>query len=87
MVVSDTSPLNYLIQIGLIDLLPRIHAEIHVPLIVIEELSDLGAPERVRRWACDPPRWLRIDREDPAIPESFGHLHAGEAAAIALGLA
>ena len=86
MVVSNTSPLNYLIQIGAIDLLPRIHQEIHVPARVVEELRDPAAPDAVRAWAGATPSWLKIDREERFIPGSLAHLHSGEAAAIALSL-
>jgi predicted nucleic acid-binding protein len=86
LVVSNTSPLNYLIQIGAIDLLPRIHQEIHVPVRVIEELLDPAAPDAVNAWAGATPSWLKIDREERLIPGSLAHLHSGEAAAIALSI-
>lgn len=86
MVVSNTSPLNYLIQIEAVELLPRIHQQIVVPLRVVEELLDPAAPKVVRLWSRDPPDWLQIDRKVRKIPENLSHLHAGEAAAIALGL-
>lgn len=86
MVVSNISPLNYLIQIGAIDLLPRIHKEIHVPVRVVEELRDPAAPDSVKAWAGATPSWLKIDREERLIPEGLSHLHSGEAAAIVLSI-
>lgn len=82
MVVSNTSPLNYLVQIGAVDLLRDLHGEIHIPRMVIAELLDPAAPQSVREWAGNPPDWL-IVHEDVAIAESgLDHLHQGEAAAI-----
>jgi len=43
LVVADTSPLNYLILIDLIDLLPRLYGEIAVPQAVMHELQQLPA--------------------------------------------
>ena len=42
-VVSDTSPLNYLILINAIDVLPMLFEEIYVPARVMEELERLCA--------------------------------------------
>jgi predicted nucleic acid-binding protein len=47
-VVSDTSPINYLIRIGEIDLLPQLFGEILIPPAVLQELQHAGAPLAVR---------------------------------------
>jgi len=39
LVVADTSPLNYLIQIGCADVLPTLYDRIMVPGAVLEELT------------------------------------------------
>ena len=49
-VVADTSPLNYLIQIECDDLLPRLYKRVVVPLGVIQELEHASAPVTVRAW-------------------------------------
>lgn len=49
-VISDTSPINYLVLIGEIDLLPTLYGEIIVPPIVFDELSTDGSPIEVKRW-------------------------------------
>ncbi len=57
-VVSDTTPLNYLILIGQIDLLPRLYGQVIVPTTVVHELKHLRAPESVRSWMASPhPGW------------------------------
>ena len=38
-VVADTSPLNYLVLLGHIEILAKIYAEIVVPQTVLDELS------------------------------------------------
>ena len=87
MVVCNTSPLNYLIQIGAVELLSALYREIHVPRTVVEELRDTAAPSGVRSWADAPPAWLVIHTEAPAVSSQLEHLHRGEAAAIALATA
>ncbi len=38
-VVSDTSPLNYLVLIGAIDVLPKLFGEVYAPPAVIQEFQ------------------------------------------------
>jgi len=57
-VVADTSPINYLVLIGHIEILPKIYGEVLVPQAVIDELQDRDAPTEVRDWLSAPPKWL-----------------------------
>jgi len=57
-VVSDTTPLNYLVLIGAINVLESLFQKVYAPSSVIRELMDEKAPESVRRWAASPPAWL-----------------------------
>lgn len=70
-VVADTSPLNYLVLIGHIEILAKIYGEVVVPQTVLEELLDSDAPAEVRAWASAPPSWLHasilIFRRDPQL--------------------
>ena len=52
-VVADTSPINYLVLIGQIDLLTRLYTRILIPPAVLAELKHPLAPKPVRNWACD----------------------------------
>jgi predicted nucleic acid-binding protein len=81
-VVSDTSPLNYLVLIGKVDVLPRLFGKIVVPIAVHEELLHDGAPQRVKDWLANAPEWLEV-REAPPHQEESG-VDRGEAEAIAL---
>ena len=59
-VVSDTSPLHYLILLEVVDALPNLFGQVHAPPMVIQELKHARAPETVRQWVLSPPEWLRI---------------------------
>jgi predicted nucleic acid-binding protein len=83
-VIADTSPINYLVLTGDIEILPELYRQIVVPDAVFFELRDIGAPSKVSDWVQEYPRWMEI-RTSPALGDaSLSHLDAGEAAAIAL---
>ncbi len=83
-VVPDTTPLNYLVLIGEIEVLPRLFTRVFVPEIVITELQHPRAPDAVRNWATNPsPDWLEI-RNPSALEAALEFLGAGERAVIEL---
>ena len=84
-VVADTGPLNYLLLIGHIDLLPRLFETVHIPDAVHAELSDIRAPEIVRDWISAPPSWLLVAPTSGNFVFSE-KLDAGEQAAIILAV-
>jgi predicted nucleic acid-binding protein len=43
-VIADTGPVNYLILIGRIDLIPRLFQKVILPTAVQDELIDIAAP-------------------------------------------
>lgn len=65
-VVADTSPLNYLILIGSIDILPRLYGAVVVPPEVINELMDPGTPVPVSDWIRLRPAWLVVESAELA---------------------
>jgi predicted nucleic acid-binding protein len=81
-VVADTSPLNYLIQIECDLILPKLYGRIVVPSGVMRELRDPGAPSSVSRWLLSPPVW--VDVVTLAIPPDpqLDSLGIGEREAI-----
>lgn len=83
-VIADTGPINYLLQIDAIDLLPALFGTIHVPTEVVGELSHPLAPAPVRKWIGAPPPWLTIARVPPPQADFLPRLDLGERAAIAL---
>ena len=82
-VVSDTSPLNYLILIQAIEVLPQLFRDIHAPAAVMRELQHPRTPEAVKRWAQSPPAWMHVSTP-ASIPPAVALLDPGEAAALAL---
>ena len=83
-VVSNTSPINYLLLIGQIDLLPQLFRQIVIPQIVHQELSDTKAPEVVQSWLASPPDWLKIQSSNQNLEPIVELLDPGESAAILL---
>ncbi|MGD1858935.1 MAG: DUF3368 domain-containing protein [Leptolyngbyaceae cyanobacterium] len=82
-VVADTSPLNYLLLIGQIDLLPQLFREVLIPEAVRDECLDPDAPKPLREWILNPPAWLVI-QSISGIDLTLSALDSGEQAAILL---
>jgi predicted nucleic acid-binding protein len=84
-VVSDASPINILIRIGHVDLLPSLFGQVYVPPSVVEELTADGTPPAVRDWVHANPSWLVVKTPENAAPRSQSR-HRGEFDAIELAL-
>jgi predicted nucleic acid-binding protein len=81
-VVSDTSPIHYLVLIGKADLLHRLFGRVLVPQVVAKELTNARAPREVREWMQSPPEWVEARNPravDPTLEASrlgLGEIHA-----------
>lgn len=78
-VVSDTSPLHYLILCDAVEVLPRLFSEVLIPPTVFQELQQAGTPAPVRRWAQSFPEWIKVqapNRLDPLLNVDQGELEA-----------
>ena len=84
LVISNTSPLSYLVTIEHIDLLPRLFGSILIPDTVRDELSSSKAPSTVQAWIASPPDWLTIQPSTSSLDVDLLKLDAGEQAAILL---
>jgi predicted nucleic acid-binding protein len=82
LIVADTSPINYLILIGQIDVLARLYNRITIPPAVLGELNHPRAPQLVRNWSARPPSWLDVLRPKSIV--AIPRLDPGETEAIAL---
>lgn len=51
-VVSDTTPVNYLVLIDQIHLLKELYGRLFLPQAVHEEMQREGTPEKVLDWAA-----------------------------------
>jgi len=88
LVIADTGPLNYLILIGQIELLPVLFEKVVLPTVVQSELASRKAPPLVRDWVASIPAWVEV-REAPlshAEDASLQGIDAGEKAAIQLAV-
>lgn len=83
-VVADTSPLDYLVLIGHVDVLQRLFGRVIVPSGVATELADPGSPPAVRTWARALPEWLEVKHVDVPSDAGLDSVDAGEAEAIVL---
>lgn len=86
-VVSDTSPLNYLAMLGKLDLLPQLFERVLIPTSVEQELRIGGQtiPALAELWSKD---WLEVRRiqNSGLLDELRREVDEGEAEAIALAL-
>ncbi len=83
-VVSDTSPICYLLLIGEIEILPQLYDQVLIPRIVQQELSHVKSPSVVQKWIENPPDWLIIKSVDSYFDRDLEVLDLGERAAIIL---
>ena len=83
-VVADTSPINYLILIGAIDVLPALYQKIVVPTAVYKELQANETPVEVRTWTASPPDWFEVLPVTILLDDALINLDEGEKQAIAL---
>ena len=85
-VVADTSPLNYLVLIDEIELLPVLFGKIVVPEAVFRELQHAKTPAKVRQWSAHTPAWLEMRTVTSHPNPATMKLDRGEREAIQLAL-
>jgi len=83
-VVSNTTPLQYLHQIGLLDVLPRLFGSILVPSAVAGEIA-AGVKIGVELPDIPSLDWVEVREVAPSPWPVPRDIHRGEAEAIALG--
>lgn len=81
-VVSDTSPLHYLILCGAESVLPRLFRQVVIPPTVFRELQQPNTPPPVRQWAAALPAWVAV--RTPQTMNLALDVDAGELEAICL---
>lgn len=81
-VVSDTSPLHYLILCGVEGVLPQLFQQVVIPTTVFAELQHSNTPAPVREWAQSLPPWVRVQK--PNTLDQSLNVDAGEMEAISL---
>ncbi len=86
LVVADTTPINYLVLIGEIEILPSLYPQVWIPSEVHAELLRPGAPERVRLWAAGLPEWCTVMSPNFEPDPALSSLDPGERDAILLAM-
>jgi predicted nucleic acid-binding protein len=85
LVVSDTSPIHYLVLIQPERPLPALYGRVVIPPAVYGELRRSQTPAEVRQWVVHPPAWLTVQQPQQTLPAGqFPKLGAGEREAIPL---
>jgi predicted nucleic acid-binding protein len=83
-VIADTTPLNYLVLIDTVEILPQLYGRVLIPPAVWEEFQRPETPEDVRAWVAQRPDWLEIRAIERNPDPEVQSLGAGEREAIAL---
>jgi predicted nucleic acid-binding protein len=86
-VVSNTTPLNYLILIERADILSKLYDQVVIPEAVFNELTVPSTPIMVSHWIADMPAWLTIQQAPPEIAGEMEEIQIGERQAIGLAKA
>ena len=86
LIVSDTTPLHYLIILDKAEILETLFSEIILPEAVFTELQHERTPKQVLRWIADLPDWIKVKSANPATLENIEGLGKGETEAIAIAL-
>ncbi len=83
-VISDTSALSCLAELGELDLLHQLYGTITITTTVKQEALQAGAPVALREFITGGQVWLKIVEDvQPFLPETIA-LDPGEASAITL---
>ena len=85
-ILSDTSPLNYLVLIGETHVIPALYDRVVIPKAVLSELQDPETPEKVRSWIDARPAWIEVMNVQGVPDPSLSELDEGEREAITLAL-
>ena len=83
-VVSDTSPICYLLLIDRIDILPQLYSKVIIPSAVADELKASEAPPIIQNWINQSPNWLEVQIVSASSKVGLEKLDSGECEAILL---
>jgi predicted nucleic acid-binding protein len=83
-VIADTGPLNYLIQIKCDSLLQTLFTRVIIPHAVVLELTHAEAPRIILDWATNLPPWIELKRASSSGDPYLQNLGSGEREAILL---
>jgi predicted nucleic acid-binding protein len=85
-IVSDTSPINYLVLTGDVDVLESLFKRVIIPSAVFAELQHAKTPQVVKDWLSPAPTWLEVKQGDGSLFTPAKRIGNGEREAIALAI-
>jgi predicted nucleic acid-binding protein len=85
-IIADTTPLNYLVLIGEVEILKALFGNIIIPQAVFDELRRDRTPQPVKDWIDSQPPWLEVKRPSRELDDVAKSLGSGEREAIALAI-
>lgn len=85
-IISDTVPLRYLIEIDAAHILKDLFGTVIVPEKVVEELQRPKTPQMVKDWMQARPDWLEVRKADISLFTPQRKIGDGEREAFALAL-
>jgi predicted nucleic acid-binding protein len=85
-IISDTTPLRYLIEIEAVHLLEVLFGKVIIPQEVAQGLQGTNTPQKIKDWMHSYPDWLEVRAVDASRYVPTIEIHAGERAAISLAL-
>lgn len=83
-IVSDTTPLRYLIEIEQAHILEKLYGKIIIPQKVFNELQGVSTPPKVVGWIMARPGWIEVKKADTSLFTPQINIQDGERQAIAL---
>jgi predicted nucleic acid-binding protein len=83
-VISDTTPLNYLILIERIEILRQLYEDVVIPQAVLDEMISSDSPLAVREWAINRPNWTTVQQVSAVPSTQVEGIEEGERQAILL---
>lgn len=85
-IVSDTTPLRYLIEIEEAPILEHLYGKIVIPQRVFSELQGQHTPPKVVQWIQQAPAWIEVRQADLSLFTPQRHIQLGVHEAIALAV-
>jgi len=85
-VISDTTPLRYLIETDLVHILEALFGNVIIPQAVFAELQHAKTPLKVKNWIVSHPAWLEVRQADLSTFTPRKQIGQGELEAFALAV-
>lgn len=83
-IISNTTPLNYLVLIEHQDVLRALFGRVIIPQGVLEELQRDRTPQAVKEWMAKRPEWLEVRAVQNISVHQLDNIDTGEREAILL---